>query len=262
MARIGAIPGKNRIIRMYARSDSGRRVGAGSLAVTVASAVRVVSSMATRRLLAELIARFETSSPQRVALESVGGVDASRRVMAGEPFDVVILARHSIDELTAAGRIVTGSAVDIALSPVAVAVRAGAAHPDIGTAESVEQAVLAARTVGYSTGPSGVHLAKLFARWGGDELKARTVVAPPGVPVASLVARGEVELGFQQLSELLGVDGIDVVGLLPDAIQAITTFSGGIAQASAQPEAARKLLHYMAGLDTVEIKRRFGMEAA
>jgi molybdate transport system substrate-binding protein len=221
-----------------------------------------MSSMATRRLLADLIARFEGNSSIRVMLESVGGVDAARRVMAGESFDVVILARHAIDELMAAGRLVPASAIDIAASPVAVAVRAGSLHPDIGSAEAVERAVLAARTVAYSTGPSGVHLAKLFARWGGDALKSRIVVPPPGVPVASLVARGDVELGFQQLSELIGVDGVEVVGLLPSAIQAVTTFSGGIAQTSPQPEAGRMLLKYMAGPDAVEIKRRYGMEAA
>ena len=219
--------------------------------------------MATRRLLADLIARFEATSPQRVSLESVGGVDAAKRVMAGEMFDAVVLASDAIERLIAAGRIVAGSRIDVAASAVAVGVRAGAPHPDIGSADAVKRAVLAAGSVAYSTGPSGTHLEKLFASWGNDDaLKGRIVVAPPGVPVSTLVARGDAELGFQQLSELMSVDGVEVVGLLPAAIQVMTTFSGGVAQTSTQPDAARTLLQFMAGPAVAEIKRKYGMEAA
>jgi molybdate transport system substrate-binding protein len=123
--------------------------------------------------------------------------------------------------------------------------------------------VSAARSLGYSTGPSGVALAKLFERWGiAEELKSRIVQAPPGVPVGTLVARGEVELGFQQLSELMNLPGIDVLGPLPPAIQIITTFSGGTASASTQPDAARALLTFMASPAAAEVKRQNGMEPA
>jgi molybdate transport system substrate-binding protein len=225
------------------------------------SEIRVVSSMATRPLLADLAGRFEATSPLRVSVESVGGVDAAKRVMAGEAFDVVVLAAEVIDELIAAGRIVPGSRFDLAKSAVAIAARTGAAHPDIGSADAVKQAVLAARSIGYSSGPSGTHLAKLFERWGiADVLKSRIVVAPPGVPVGRLVARGDVELGFQQLSELITVNGIDVVGLLPPAIQVMTTFSGGVARSSTQPDAARALLEFLSGPMVAEIRQRHGME--
>lgn len=225
--------------------------------------LKVVSSMATRRLLAEIIERFEAESPLRVSLESVGGVDAAARVKAGEPFDIVVLAREAIDELTEAGHIVAGSRVDIVASAVAVAVQSGTPHPDISSADALRRAILAARSVGYSTGPSGTHLAKQFQAWGvADALSGRITVAPPGVPVGSLVARGEVELGFQQLSELIGVDGIDVVGLVPPPAQITTTFSGGVAAASSQPDAARTLLAFMARPDVAGIKRRHGMEPA
>ena len=218
--------------------------------------------MATRRLLGEMIAQFEKTSPHRVALESVGGLDAAKRVRAGEPLDVVVLAREVIDDLIGAARIVEGSRVDVAVSAIGVAVRSGTPHPDISSADGVKAAVLAARRIGYSTGPSGQYLAKLFASWDPDgRLKDRITVAPVGVPVGSLVARGDIDLAFQQLSEL-GGDGIDVVGQLPPDIQMMTTFSGGVARASAQPDAARALLAFMASPALTPIKREHGMDAA
>jgi len=218
--------------------------------------------MATRRLLGEMIAQFEKTSPHRVALESVGGLDAAKRVRAGEPLDVVVLAREVIDDLIGAARIVEGSRVDVAVSAIGVAVRSGTPHPDISSADGVRAAVLAARRIGYSTGPSGQYLAKLFANWDPDgRLEDRIIVAPVGVPVGSLVARGDIDLAFQQLSEL-GGDGIDVVGELPPDIQMMTTFSGGVARASAQPEAARALLAFMASPALTPIKREHGMDTA
>ena len=222
-----------------------------------------ISSMATRQVLAELAAAFEQRSGCVVAVESVGGVDAARRVQAGEACDVVVLASDAIDKLIAAGAVVAGSKVDLVTSGVAVAVRAGAPRPNIGSEETLRHAVLAARSIGYSTGPSGVQLMKLFERWGvTEEIARRTVQAPPGVPVGTLVARGEVELGFQQLSELLHLDGIDLLGMLPPAVQIVTTFSAGVCSASTQPEAARALLAFMTSPETAAAKRRQGMEPA
>jgi molybdate transport system substrate-binding protein len=218
-----------------------------------------ISSMATRALLADLVA----SCGQPVSMQSVGGVDAAKRVQAGEAFDVVVLASDAIDKLIDSGRIVAGSKVDLVHSGVAVAVKAGAARPDLSSEEAVKRAVLAAPTLGYSTGPSGVQIAKLFERWGiAQEIAPRIVTAPPGVPVGALVARGEVALGFQQLSELMNLEGIDVIGPLPPAIQITTTFSGGVCAAATQPEAARALLACMASPDATDTKRRHGMEPA
>jgi molybdate transport system substrate-binding protein len=219
--------------------------------------------MATRKLLQELIAQFESSKPIPVALESVGGVDAARRVRAGEVFDLVVLAKDAIENLSVAGLLLWDDQIDIVRSGVAIAVRSGDAHPDISTGEAVKQAVLAARTIGNSTGPSGVQLAKLFDAWGiATTLADRITVAPPGVPVAALVARGDVSLGFQQLSELMGVDGIDIVGPLPPAIAITTTFSGAIAKTATHDDHARELLQFMASPSADDIKRRHGMEPA
>ena len=225
--------------------------------------LRGISSMATRQVLAELVAGFTRQSGIGAAIESVGGVDAARRVQAGEAFDVVVLASDAIDKLLASGHLLADSKVDWVNSGVAVAVRAGAPQPDISTEDAVRQAVLAARSISYSTGPSGVALAKLFERWGiAGDIASRMVQAPPGVPVGSLVAAGDVELGFQQLSELLHVPGITVVGPLPPAIQITTTFSAAVGRLSRQPDAARELLAYLASPATADVKRAQGMDPA
>lgn len=219
--------------------------------------------MATRQLLAELLAAYKQSSGTDVAMESVGGVDAAKRVQADEAFDVVVLASDAIDKLIAAGKVVAGSKVDLVHSGVAIAVKAGAPRPDIGTEEALKRAVLAAPSIGYSTGPSGTALLKLFERWGiAADVQPRTVQAPAGVPVGSLVAKGEVALGFQQLSELMHLPGIDVIGGMPAAVPITTTFSAGVCTASRQGEAVRRLLDFMASPEAAEAKRRNGMDPA
>lgn len=223
--------------------------------------IQGISSMATRLLLDELAASYQQGGAARVRIESVGGVDAARRVAAGEAFDAVFLSAEAIDKLIASGHVVAGSRVDLVRSGVAVAVREGAPLPDLSSEESVRAAVLAARSVSYSTGPSGVALARQFERWGiAAQIQSRIVTAPPGVPVGSLVAKGEVELGFQQLSELIHLKGITIVGALPPAIQIITTFSGAVCATSHQPQAVQALLAYMASPATADAKRRQGME--
>jgi molybdate transport system substrate-binding protein len=223
----------------------------------------MVSSMATREVLAELASIYQRISSQPVTSEAAGGVDVAKRVQAGEAVDVVVLAGDAIDKLIAEGKLLSGSRVDIVKSGVAVAVRAGASRPVIDSEEAVKRAVGAAKTLSYSTGPSGVYLEKMFARWGIlDDIRSRIVVPPPGVPVASLVADGKAELGFQQLSELMNRPGVEVIGPLPPAIQSLTVFSGGIAAVCSQPEAARALLAYLASPATADVKQKFGQHAA
>ena len=196
-------------------------------------------------------------------LEAVGGVDAARRVAAGEDFDLVVLASDAIDKLEAAGHVVAGSKADLVRSSVAVAVRAGAARPDIGTAAALREALHRARSIGYSTGPSGTALLQLFERWGlADTLRERTVQAPPGVPVGTLVARGEVEIGFQQLSELMHLDGIELLGPMPEGTQIVTTFSAALCAASQQGAVVRELMQFLRSAAADEAKRRHGMEPA
>jgi molybdate transport system substrate-binding protein len=221
-----------------------------------------ISSMATRTLLTDLALAYEQHTGTAVAIESVGGVDAAKRVQSGEAFDAVFLAADAIDRLTASGH-VSGPRADLARSPVAVAVRAGAQRPDVSTEGGLMAAVLVARRVGYSTGPSGAHLQKLFERWGiAAEIAPRIVQAPPGVSVGSLVARGEVDLGFQQFSELMSLAGIDVLGRLPRDTQFITTFSAGVCARSTQAAAVRAMLAFMNSPQMAGLKRQHGMEPA
>ena len=222
-----------------------------------------ISSMATRALLADLAEAWSAQGGGPLAIESVGGVDAAKRVAAGEAFDLVVLASDAIDKLVAGGHAVAGTRTDLVHSGVAVAVRADAPRPDIGTEAALRQAVLAAASIGHSTGPSGTALLKLFERWGlADTLRERIVQAPPGVPVGTLVARGEVALGFQQLSELMHLPGIDLLGPMPAAVQITTTFSAALCRTATQPQAVRALLDWLRSPATAALKQRHGFEPA
>ena len=220
-----------------------------------------ISSMATRQILAELSTAYQQKTGKSVTIEAVGGVDAAKRIRAGEKFDVVVLADDAMKKLEADGFLKAGSRAGFAESSIAVAVRAGTKRPDLASEASTKAAVLAAQTVGYSTGPSGTHVMKLLEKWGIDPKDTKkVVVAPPGVPVGSLIARGEVELGFQQMSELLDVQGIEVAGMLPAEIQSVTLFACGVGAQAGNEAGARDLIGYLTSPDTNATKWKHGME--
>lgn len=222
--------------------------------------IQLVSSMAAKSFLADIAVQYERETGRRIALSAMGGVEVIRRIRAGEPADAVVLSAEQIDQLLAEGRLVAGSRTDLVKSGIAVAVRKDVApRPDIGSEPAVREAVLSAKSVGYSTGPSGVYLERLLAQWDAES-KVKRVQAPPGVPVGDLVARGEAEIGFQQLSELIHVPGIAVLGPLPPALQLFTIFSGGVSVTSASAEAARAALAYMASPAAAQAKRRNGLD--
>lgn len=225
--------------------------------------LRGISSMATRQLLGCLAEHYAARGLGSVAFESVGGVDAARRVQAGEPFDVVVLASDALEKLVAGGHVVQGSVVPVARSEVAIAVQAGSPRPPVATADELRAALLAAPTVGYSTGPSGTALLALLDRWAiRAALEHRLVQAPAGHPVGCLVAEGKVALGFQQLSELAGLPGIDILGPMPPGCEIITIFAGGVAATCTRPEEARRLLTFLRAPETAAEKQRLGMDAA
>jgi molybdate transport system substrate-binding protein len=218
-----------------------------------------LSSMATRHILADLARDYEARHGARVEIRSMGGVEAAKLVRAGEATDVVILASKVMASLEAEGHLARGETKDFARSEIGLAVRAGLAPPSVADEQAVRRAMGNARKICYSTGPSGDHLKALCEKWAIP--LARTLVAPPGVPVATLVANGDADLGFQQLSELIGQPGIEV-GRLPPEIQAVTVFSAGISTMSRDPEAARALVAYLASAEADGAKRRHGMQPA
>ena len=225
-------------------------------------ALRGIASIATRHLLDELVPLYRQRSSQRLEVVSTGGVDAVRRVEAGEALDFVILAADAIDRLVEAGAVVASSVVGVARSGVAIAVRAGSPVPDVATEDAVRRAVLGTSRIGYSTGPSGTHLMRLVEKWGiGSTVASRLVQAPPGGPVATLLARGEVQLGFQQTSELVHAPGIRVAGPLPAPIQRMTLFAAGACPA-APADGVGALLAFLSSPDVDAVRRRHGLEPA
>ena len=227
----------------------------------MAAKITGISSMATRQLLVELGGAFRQKTGLSVAIESVGGVDAARRIRAGESFDLIVLADEAMKQLEADGWLKAGSRAAFAESEIAVAIRSGVNHPALADEAATRAAILAAKSICYSTGPSGTHLIRLLEKWGIDQLMSgRTLKAPPGVPVATLVARGEAELGFQQLSELLDVPGIEIAGPLPREIQSVTLFSCGVGARTSNEAGARDLIGYLTSPETEASKRRCGMK--
>ncbi|MGA8898269.1 substrate-binding domain-containing protein [Bradyrhizobium sp.] len=220
-----------------------------------------ISSMATRQILAERSSAYRQKTRRSVAIESVGGVDAARRIRAGEKFDIVVLADDAMKKLEENGFLKPGSRAGFADSAIAVAVRSGARRPDLSDEAATKAAVLSARSIGYSTGPSGTHVLKLLEKWDADQSKSvRIIQAPPGVPVGTLVARGDAELGFQQLSEFLDVPGIDIIGALPQEIQSLTRFSCGVGALATNEAGARDFISYLTSAEADASIRRHGME--
>jgi molybdate transport system substrate-binding protein len=224
-----------------------------------------ISSMATRQVLAQLVEVFQRQSGWGIQMESVGGVDAAKRIQSGEAFDVVFLASDAIDKLIASGHLLAGSRADIVRSPISVAIKSAAPHADISTAKALKDALISAPSISYSTGPSGVYLAQLFEKMGiAEQMKNKTLVPPPGVPVGSLVTQGEVALGFQQRSELINIEGIELLGNLPDEVAFITTFSAGI-PVNASPQAKEFVQQFLAfanSTSSIPIKQSQGMTPA
>jgi len=222
--------------------------------------ITVLSSLATKEAYLELVPQFERRTGRKVTTTWAGTVDIMKRMAAGEIYDLVIVSSTAVDDLIKQGK-VKGPRVDLAKTGIGVAVRAGAPKPDIGSSAAIKKAVLAAKTVGYSTGPSGVYLMGLFERLGiAAEVKAKTRQVPSGGTVGTILASGEAELGFQQVSELVHVSGVDFVGPLPPEIQHVTVFSAGIHTNAKAPEAARALLDFLIAPAARTVIQKHGLE--
>lgn len=226
-----------------------------------AAEVKVMAANAVKEAFVELVSAFEKSSGHRVTTVWGGTEGVSKRVSGGEVVDIILIAAPNIDKLILEGKLVAGSRADFAKSGVGIAVRTGLPRPDISSVEAVKNAVLAANSVAYSSGPSGVYIADLFKKMGiADQIKDKVRQPASGVQVGVLVARGEADLGFQQVSELLHVKGIDYLGPLPAGIQNITTYSAGLHTAAPAPDAAKALMKFLTAPDAGPIIKKIGME--
>jgi molybdate transport system substrate-binding protein len=226
-----------------------------------AAEIRVLSSNAIKEAYLELVPQFEKASEHKVSTTWAPTVEIMKRMAAGETFDLVIMASDGIEKLTKDGKLTAGSRVDLVKSGIGVAVRKGAAKVDLSSGDAVKKALLAAKSIAYSTGPSGVYLANLFARMGiADEIKPKVKVVTPGVPVGTLVASGEAELGFQQVSELLPVAGIDYLGPLPPDIQHTTVFAGAQHVGAKVPDAAKAWVKFLTAPAAMPVIKSKGLE--
>ena len=229
--------------------------------------VRVMISGALTAAYLEVVPEFERASKTTVITSfgaSMGGAPDSIpvRLERGEPADVLIMAASAIDDLIRDGKVVAGSRVDLARSSIGMAVRAGARKPDISTVDALRRALIDAKSIAYSASASGVYIStELFARLGiVDEVRGKTKRIE-SERVGAVVARGEAEIGFQQISELLPIDGIDYVGPLPAAVQRVTVISAGISSSARNRSGANALVDFLASSRAVKAILKSGLEA-
>jgi molybdate transport system substrate-binding protein len=230
--------------------------------------IKVVTSGAFTAAYLELVPEYERASHTKLVTEFGPSMGTTHnaipiRLERGEPIDVVIMAAPALDELIKHGKVRADSRVDLVQSKMAMAVKAGAPRPDISTLDALKRTLLAAKSIAYSDSASGVYLStELFPKLGiAEQIKAkcRKIEADP---VGGVVASGEVEIGFQQISELLPVKGIDIVGELPPGAQRITVFAAGIPITSKQPEAAKALIQWLASPAAHAAIKKSGLEPA
>jgi molybdate transport system substrate-binding protein len=226
-----------------------------------AAEIKLLASSAMKGARLELIPQFEKATGHQVSAAWSSAPDVQKRISAGEAADLIILGDSGTEELIKQGKLAPGSRANFAKSGIGVAVRAGAPKPDISSAEAVKRSVLAAKSVAYSAGASGTYLVSMFQKLGiSDEVKAKTAEVKPGEPVGEVVARGDAEIGFNQMSELIRVNGIQILGPLPAEIQNITVYSGGIHTATKEADGATALVKFLTAPAAVPIIKKHGLE--
>jgi molybdate transport system substrate-binding protein len=236
----------------------------GALVLTTsvnAAEVSLLSSTAMREALEDLIPAFERASGHKVTITFKSGVDVSAALRAGDYADLAVSTNSALDELAKEGRIVAGSRVDFARPRVGVAVRAGAPKPDISTPDGFRNALLKAKSIGYSKGPSGIHLEGVMKRLGiFEEVKPKLIQPALGVRVGSMVARGEADIGVQQINELLPIPGIDFVGPLPGELQTVLVYSLAVPATAKERSAAAALTTYLTSEAALPVFKKLGLD--
>jgi molybdate transport system substrate-binding protein len=250
-------------MRMWSRTAA--VAGCFMLAATAVNAaeITVIASTAMREVMAELVPMFEGASGNKVAISFLSGAVLPVKVKEGAQADVVVTTPATIDDLVAAGRVVANTRVDFVRSGAGVAVRTGAPKPDVATPDALKAALLAAKTVGYSQGPSGVHFMTVLARLGiTDQVKAKGVVPPLGQRVGTLIAEGKAEIGVQQITELLQIPGIDFVGPLPKELQANIVYATATPTSAKEKAGAAALVKFLASEQALPVIKKVGLEPA
>jgi len=226
-----------------------------------AAEITMIASNAVKEPYLELIPEFEKATGHRVKIDWVGTDDALRRVGGGEVADIVIAPAYAIDTLIKQGRLAEGSRLDVAKSTIGVAIRPGAPRPDLSSGEGLKRSLLASKRIVISAGPSGKYLATLFQKMGiADQLKAKTTQLAPGESPGLSLARGEGDIGFTQVSELLAIKGIEYLGPVPADFQSVTIFSAGLGKGAPQADAAKALLKFVTAPHALPVLKRMGLE--
>jgi molybdate transport system substrate-binding protein len=226
-----------------------------------AADIKVLSTQATEEAYKELVPQFEKASGHKVTTIFTGTLDVQKRVAAGEKYDLLIMAAPAIDDYIKAGTVATGSRVDLAKSGVAAAVPKGGQKFDISSVDALKNTLLTVKSIGYSTGPSGVYVVSLFQKLGvSAEVTPKLKQTPTGVFVGTIIANREVEIGFQQVSELSLFPGVDYLGPLPAAVQQITVFSAGLQTGAKEAEAAKALVRFLTAPAAAAAYKKLGLE--
>ena len=229
--------------------------------IAEAAEIKLFASGALKEAYLELIPAFEKASGHKVSLEWSSTTEIRKRISAGETHDLVILGDSGTAALIRDGRLVGATRMVFAKSGISIAVRAGAPRPDVSSTDALKSALLAAKSVGYSEGASGTYLISMFQKLGVyDQVRAKANIAGANIPVGGKVATGETEIGFHQLSELLPVKGIDIIGPLPGDLQYLTVFSGAIHAAATDKDAAGALSKFLTAPAALEALRKHGLE--
>ena len=237
--------------------------GLGAMLAGSANAadISVLSSTAMREVLEELVPAFEQASGHKVTVVFQSGVNVFARMREGAVADVVITTGVALDDLAKEGKVIAGSRVDFVRARVGAAVRSGTRKPDISTPAAFKDVLLAASTIGYSRGPSGVHFEGVLRRLGiADQVKPRLIQPELGVRVGTLVAKGEAAIGVQQINELLPIPGIDFVGPLPDELQTVLVYATGLPATVRQRELAQALVKFLTSEVSLPVFKKLGME--
>ncbi len=242
-----------------------RIVATGSLialscAAAAAAEIKLMAVNATKEAVTTLAADFERTSGHKVTLLWGGTEAITKRIGDGEAADIVLIAAPNIERLIAQGKLSPGSRADFAKTGVGIAVRSGLPKPDVSTADAVKKAVLEAKSIAYSTGPSGFYIVELLRKMGiSDQVRDKVKQPASGTQIAEMLARGEADLGFQQVSELVHAKGIDYLGPLPAEIQNITIYAVALHAASTVAEPAKALIRFMTSPEAEAPIRKMGL---